>query len=374
MEIDEEYGKTNISLINLLLIYNTNKNFLVKLESLNIALNTTPLFLYMINLYLKEFSIKKYEIALFEEIKKEFNLDLNQDLFTLLKKKYIDNKKLNRYSKINDKLINLWQIIIEEIKISYINGNNIFSLFFKSLMGNKKNNSFTFITKMTEINYTNNIFSKKYTNIMEIKEKLFFSYNYIDKNIELESKNPKFALNVEKIKLFKEKFNLRLDIELIEQLLKNTTITIQILGTNIIFDKYKFSILKINFINYDINLSKDKIFINFETFLMERNGNISKVPLFEEKLIKLTYKHSSKTDYNLNVETTSLNFMVSQDDLNHIISTISNIYFTSKKSLNENGNNNDIKNINIEFKIPIIKLYLCENVSYRKFGEFFFIY
>ena len=86
LEIEEEYGKTNISLINLLLTYNINKSFLFKLQSLNIALNTTPLFLYMINLHLKAFNIKKYEIALLEEMKKEFNLDLNQVLFALLKK------------------------------------------------------------------------------------------------------------------------------------------------------------------------------------------------------------------------------------------------------------------------------------------------
>ena len=367
LEINEENGKTNITLVNLILTYNKEKNLLFKLESLDILLNKNPLILSLINVKLKKYNFKNYEVYILKEIKNDFNLDNIKDL--LLLNENIYNKEINDYSCIKSQFFDLFKVIIKDIKISYINENNIFSLFFNNILGENENNLFHFVSQKTEINYKNTIIGKKNINIMDLKENFFLCYNYIQKKFEINIKNLKFILNAEKIKLFKEKIDLRIDREIIEKFFKNFEIIINILNTYIIFDKFNFNIPKIEFKNYDNN-KKDKIIVKFEPILMKSNNN-SRINLLEEKSIKLIYLFEHKANRSLNIETTSLNIMLSQDDLNLIITTISYIYFKLQNPLNNNENNNGIDYINIDYKIPQIKLFLCENITYRKIGELY---
>ena len=382
MEIYERNSaKTTISLTNLTLTYNKCRSLLFKLGTLSLSSNAAPLFLYMLKLKLKTEDFKQYEVFLSKKIQKDFNIDINKDL---LKENNISDKIENIYTyqkktgKLINQLINSFKLLITEIKVYYKNGDNIFSFFLNKTIGDKKENSFIFRSESNELNYMNANNVKNIINVMEVKENLYVEFNYQNKGLKIKTKNPKIFLSGEKIKIFKESFNLTIDKKRLRGLFKKLKINAEVSNIYIIFDKFNFSVPNINFKNYDDKNTKNTIFLNVGAFLMRRNDNNSGFVLMKEKEIKLIYQYAPKTEKKLNIQTTELNIMISQDDLYQLILSISYIYFIfKKKSLDEKNkksiinNSDNIKNIDIDCRIPIINLCLCENNNYKKISELF---
>ena len=377
LEINEKYSKTTLVLANLTLTYSKNKNLLFKLGTLTLTTNkSAPLFLY--NLKLKSSGFNEYETLLTKKLKNEFNLDINEDL---LNKNNVSDQINNIYTyqkekcKLINQLINSCKIYITEIKAYFQSDENIFCLFLNRTLGEKKLNSFIFKVESYGINYFNIKNMKNIINVMEAKENLFLEFNYMNKKLEIKTKTPKIFLNIEIIKTIKESINFKIDKKRLKGLFKKLKIKIEIQNIFLILDKFNFSILILNFRNYDYNYSKTTVFTNIENIEMKRNDNNSGLVLLKEKEIKLIYKYSPKTEKYLNIQTTVLNFMISEEDLNCLITTIFNVYMIFKKELNEQNNihlKNEaekISNIQVDFKMNMISLSLCSNYKYNKIGE-----
>ena len=374
-------AKTNISITNLTLTYNKCRSLLFKLGTLNLSSNAAPLFLYMLKLKLKTEDFQQYEILLSQRIKKDFNIDINRDL---IKEKKVEDKIVNVYTyqkkigKLINQLINSFKVYITEIKVYYKNGDNIFSFFLNKTMGDKKSNSFIFRTESSELKYMNSKDIKNIINVMEIKENIYIEFNYVSKRLEIKTKNPKIVLNGEKIKIFEESLNLTIDKKRLKGLFRKLKISADVSNIFIIFDKFKFNMPHILFKNYDDKYTKTTIFLTIDSLLMRRNDNNSEFVLMKEKGINLVFKYLPKTEKKLNIQTKELNIMMSNDDLYQLILSISCLYFIfKKKSLNKKNkkaiinNPDDIKNIDINCKIPLINLCLCENNNYKKVSELF---
>ena len=393
IEINEKLDKTQLILGNLTLTYNKNKNLLFKLGTFNLTSNkSAPLFLYMLKLKSPDFD--EYEILLSKRIKNDFYIDIDEDL---LKKNNVKGDIINTYTyqkkkrKIINQLINSCKIFITEIKVYYKSEENIFLYFINKTIGEKKPDSFTFKTESNGLNYFNSNNIKNVVNILEAKENLFIEYNYMNNKLDIISKMPKIILNGKIAKILKDSFDLMIDKKRLRGFLRKLNIKAEISNIFIIFTKFNFNISNIFLKNYyrinneinnekfnvlynNINASNNSVYIQIGTLLMKRNDNKSNLVLMKEKEIKLIYKYNPKTDKKLDIQTTEFNIMVSQNDLYQLILSISHIVFNFTKSKPKKNNSiiNDpekIRNIKVDFKIPIFNLCLCTNDNYRKICE-----
>ena len=377
IEINEKSGKTCIIVKNLTLTYN-KKNLLFKLDLFNLILDkNAPIFLYVIKL--KSPNIEEFENLLSQIIKKDYNLDINGDL---LKKHNISNQIIQTYIyqkkkvKLINQLISSFKAYLTEIKINYISNKIIFSFFLNKTMGEKtQNNSFIFKTESSYFNYKN---SNINNNIMELKENLFFDFNYMNNGLELKVKSPNLFINGQIIELLKENFNLKIDKKRLRGILKKLKIKAEIKNTSIIDNKFIFNLSNVDIKNYydlkenNNNLKKNTVFVKITTLQMKRKDNKPGLILMKENEIKLEYRYNPKTNKNLNIQTSELNMMLSQEDLYYLVLFISDIYLYLKKSINKKNiitEPENINNIDVHFSLPIFNLSLFTNNNYKKIGE-----
>ena len=373
-EINEKLAKTKLSLVNLTFEYK-NKNMLFKLGSFNITANkSAPFFLIFIKLKSPYFN--EYEKLFSEKIKKDFFIDINENL---LQKNNIKEEDVKIYinkskkSKIINHLINVCQIFITEIKIYYKSDENIFSFALNKTYGEKKPQSFLFKIESNYLSHYNINNIKNVVNIMETKEILTIEFYYMNKKLEIHSKTPKFILNGNIVKALKDSFDLVIDKKIIRGIIQKLRIKAELVNSFILFSKFNFNFSNICFRNYK-QFENSTIFINIGGLLMKRNDNKSNCVLLKEKQINLTYKYKPKNNRKLNIDTTEINIMVSKDDLYQLILSIFKIVLNIKKSKEKKNNtiiNNPekIRNIVVDFKIPNFSLCLCTNNNYRKISE-----
>ena len=375
LEIYEKVSRTTLSIFNLTLNYK-NKNLLFKLGNFNLNLDImAPMFLYSIRL--KSPHINEFEKMLSEKIKRDFNLDINEDL---LNKNNIDNKIIENYlyqiakAKLINQLFNSLKIYITDIKINYKSDDNIFSLYLNKTVGEKKQNSIYFKTEKNGFNYANNNNFNNKTIIMEIKENIYWELNYMNRQLLIQSKAPLLIINENIIKLIRESFDLMIDRKRLRKIIQKFKIKAEIVNTSLVVDKFIFNLSKIDISNYGDNKTQHSVLMNVTSVQMKRNDNNNGHILMKDNIVKIKYIYSPKTERNFSMQFTDLNMMFSQDDLYHLISSFSFIYIYLKKSIRAKMKNllidspDKIKNTDFIFVIPTTKIYLCTN-DYKKIGE-----
>ena len=378
LEIYENISKTILSICNLTLNYK-NKKLLFKLGTFNLSLDiTAPKFLFMIKL--KSPYINEFEQLLSQKIQKDFNLDINEEL---LNKKNFNNEIAESllYHKTNAKLINQLfdslKIYITEIKIYYKAENNIFLLFLNKTIGDKKENSILFKTETNGFNYANNNNFNHKTIIMEMKENLYWEFNFMKSELYIKSKTPTFIINEHIIKLIRESFDLMIDRKKLKKLFQKVKIKAEIINTSLIVDKFIFNLSQIDIRNYKDFLTKHTIFMNISSILMKRNDNNNGLVLMKEKMLEIKFVYSPKTEKTLSFQSSDLNMMLSQDDLFQFVSSFSFIYIYIRNEYKKRRKKmiidspDKIRNIDIIFSLPKTNLNLCTN-DYKKIGELLF--
>ena len=377
LEIKEKKGATSATILNLSnfsISYKKNKNVLIKSGILNLTTTkSSPLFLF--NLRIKAPDFREYEKILIKKIKKDFDIDINEDLLT---KNNINaqNLNINEYSYHNkigllvNSLINTLKIFITELRLNYKNEKDVFSLYFFKTFGEKKENIIKFNTESTEMNYINDNDPKTKISLMEMKEKNDIDFNYVDKKIYIiNSNNIKISINPDQIKLLKESFDLEIDKKRLKGYLKKLKIKADISNPIIVFNNFNININKISLKNYEGFIS-NALDITISSLNMKSNDN--KI-LNTEKEIILKYKYNPKTHKKIFIKSNEINIMISQDDLYHLILSIFNVYINSlndnKEKKNVINDPEKIKNLDIDLKIPAVNLSLYSNNYLGKIGE-----
>ena len=374
LEIKEKKGATTLNMSNFSISYKKNKNLLIKSGILNLmTTKSSPLFLF--NLRIKAPDFGEYEKILIKKIKKDFDVDINEDLLT---NNNIRVQNLNRYeysyhNKIGlviNSLINSLKIFITELRLNYKNEKNVFSLYFFKTFGEKKENLIKFNTETTGINYINDNDPKTKINLMEMKEKNYIDLNYVDKEIFIKnSNNIKISINPDQIKLLKESFDLEIDKKRLKGYLKKLKIKAEISNPFISFNNFNINISKIFLKNYEGFIS-NALDITISSLNMKSNDNNI---LNVEKEITLKYKYNPKTHKKLFINSNEIKIMISQDDIYHLILSIFNVYINSSNDKKEKrtiiNDPEKIKNLDIELKIPTVNLSLCSNNYLGKIGE-----
>ena len=369
----ENNYKTNISIANLTITYCNKRNLLFKLGTFLVSTyKLSTLFLSMIKLKSPEF--EKFEALINGEVKNEFNINLNDDVLNqnvrALKNEDSRDYIFENYNgKLINQLINICKFYITEIKINFKSEDNIFVLILNRTFGEKQNNFIKFNTESISLNYMNAKDAKKITCIMEIKEKTYIDYNFMQKNMTLKSKNPKIVINDNSLKTIKETFELKIDKKRLKGILKRNEVKAYIDNTTILFNKFGFNIENI-FIQNDAKFTNNSVFVTLTKFIMKRTDNQNGIILMKEKEFKLSYEHKSKKNKLISIKSNALNLMISQEDLYFLILYIVNTYNISNKvSKKIVYSIYKINNIEVQFELPMINLCLCRNNNYKKVGE-----
>ena len=218
--------------------------------------------------------------------------------------------------------------------------------------------------------------SKKKAYIMEIKEKTYIDYNFMQKNMTLKSKNPKIVINDNSLKTIKETFELKIDKKRLKGILKRNEVKAYIDNTTILFNKFGFNIENI-FIQNDAKFTNNSVFVTLTKFIMKRTDNQNGIILMKEKEFKLSYERKSKKNKLISIKSNALNLMISQEDLYFLILYIVNTYYNTKTTSSISNKVSKkivysiykINNIEVQFELPMINLCLCRNNNYKKVGE-----
>ena len=376
----EKTYKTNITLANLTIVYSNKMNLLFKLGTFSLSTyKLSTIFLSMIKLKSPEF--EEYENFISNKIKNEFNININDEALNqninTLKASEINKFIFQNYNgRIIKQIINTMKAYITEIKVNYKSEDNIFIFSINRTIGENQENFFKFNTESVYLNYMNAKDIKKIINLVEIKEKTNFDYEFIKKNFTLKLKNPNININNDLVKILKQSFELKIDKKRLKGILKRNEAKIDISNTIISFNKFIFNINEINIINNAL-FTTNSVFVTLTKFIMRRNDNKSGFVLLKEKEFKLSYEHPKKRDKLIKIKSNEINIMLSQEDLYYLILYIFGIYFdsksTSKKSNNKKLTNKKENNTYVYFDLPKINLCLCKNNNYIKIADLYLI-
>ena len=378
ISIQENSLNTNIVIANMTFNYNNNRNILFKLGTFQITTYKSCI-LFISLLKLKSPDITKYLNSIDNKIKNEYNLNLNDDVLNqniiILKDSVTNDFIYQKYiGKIINQLINICKIYITELKINYKSDDNIFMINLNRTFGEKNKNLFNFTTESSSLNYINAKNMKNVNNLMEIKEKMNFDINFMDKKMTIKAKSPRFTMNGDIVKYIKESFNYKIDKNRLRGLLKKNEVIASISNTIILFNKFIFNIANIDIQN-NAKFITNSVFVTISKFIMRRSDNKNGHNLLKENEFKLSYEHKSKNNKLIEVLSTDINIILSQEDLYYLILYIANIYYNSKPTNKDKSNKKVVSNINkannteLNFKLPRVNLNLCSNNNYRKVGE-----
>ena len=350
--------KTNISITNLTFEYGNNRNLLFKLGSFSISTyKLSTLFLSMLKIKNPEF--EKFEAFINDKIKKEFNINMNDDILNQNVRALKDADPIGYIFETNNgelinQLINTCKIYITELKVNYKSEDNIFSLCLNRTFGEKNKNLFQFTIDSILLNYRNAKDIKNIINLAEIKEKTNMNLNFMKKNFALKLKSPKIIINDNLVKIIKESFELKIDKKRLRGILKRNEAFVNVSNMTILFNKFAFNIETIEIKN-DAKFITNSIFITLNKFIMKRSDIKSNVELIKEKEFKFSYEHKEKKAKKIEIKSNELNIMISQEDLYFLILYIFKIYINTKSSSSIKNKTNNNKIVYSISKTNIIK-------------------